>query len=113
MDTNSNWTIEYDRDDLTIEIQVDIRDPFIFILLSDPHDTSVPIEMKTLKGKKKYLQEALFKLGLISEIGDKQLQHLGGKWENIKKITGKLGAILSHNISAIENGKSVIFGENS
>ena len=108
-ETNFNWVLEYRGSKLIIEIQIDIRDPFVFVLLSDPDDTAIASELKYLHGKKIYLQQALLKL--VPKIGDKNIQHLGGKWENVKQISEILRRNLGENIDELENSKAEILNK--
>ncbi|MCG2711412.1 MAG: hypothetical protein L6416_03700 [Candidatus Omnitrophica bacterium] len=108
-ETNFNWTIAYKNKYIAIEVQIDLRDPFVFILVSSIETSDTPDEMKYLEGKKKYLQDILKQLGLINCVEDKDIQTLGGKWENIPRISHKLSSLLKNNLEIILKEKEKIF----
>jgi len=108
-ESNFNWIIIYKNKQIAIEVQIDLRDPFVFVLISSIGISDTPDEMKYLEEKKKHLQDILKQLCLINCVGDKDIQALGGKWENIPYISHKLSSLLKNNLETILKEKEKIF----
>lgn len=108
---NISFSIAYIRDDLGVEIQVELSQFFIFVLLFKPCGNKVPIGYKDSLGitQKRYLQEILLQLSVITSLEIKEIQQLGKDYRNCDALASKLSNLLRKNWENIMVHKEHLF----
>ncbi len=108
---NTYFSIAYIRDDLGIEIQVELMQFFIYVLLFKPCENKASIAYKDSLGitQKRHLQEILLQLSVITSPEIKEIQQLGENYRNCDALASKLSNLLRKNWENIMTHKKHLF----